>query len=198
MFSTNRVATRFHVGDHKREVCSPLREHPLSSRRTHRGRNHTVGAGHDRPAPPCRPARHTPPRTRQSRPHAACERQASAKAGRPKQSEPRAPTRAPTPRNANTPSEHTKPQPPTEQTRPQQAPLPPPRKHKSAHATARGRSSVSAGGPVAAGRPTRTKRRHTTRARRQRTQQGAQTTLVCAVCACARKGRTAREKAGHA
>ena len=48
-------------------LCSPLREHP-PSRHTHRGRNHTVGAGHDHPAPPCRPARHTPPRTHTPKP----------------------------------------------------------------------------------------------------------------------------------
>jgi hypothetical protein len=204
LFSTNRVATRFHVGDHKREACSPLREHPpLFQAHASGGRNHTVGGGTimSRPLPGRPPPiRHTPPRTRQNRPHQSVNTQTS-KPGQerrdhtappPPSKRTQASTQTP---QTNTPNPH---HPPNEQTRPQQAPLPPPRKHKSAHATARGQARrVSAG--TRGSRATdqneaqTTRRGHADSAHKKRANN-----VVCAVCACARKGRTAREKVGHA
>lgn len=108
---------------------------------------------------------------------------------------PHHPTKAPTPKHANTPT-RTRParkhetQPPTEQTRPQQACSSTTRANtRSAHTLLCGRGSVSATGePWKSRRPARTKRKRPTRARRQRTQKRANN-LVCARCAaCARKG----------
>ena len=157
-------------------------------------------------------------RPRQQRPHAAREHQKPTppegskrkkKGGRRDNDYPTTPSKpTPTPRSANTkahtthanttantPNPH---HPPNEQTRPQQAPLPPPRKHKSAHATARGQARrVSAG--TRGSRATdqneaqTTRRGHADSAHKKRANN-----VVCAVCACARKGRTVREKVGHA
>ena len=148
------------------------------------------------------------PRTRQQRPHQSVSTQASKQAGQrgggttlshhPKQARqhqkrkhqkantPRAQTPNPTTRQANTPTtsllfHH-------------------PREHKKRpHSNVWAQPSASATGePWKSRRPARTKRKHTTRARRsKRTQQARKQPGLRTVCACARKGRTAREKAAH-
>lgn len=76
--------------------------------------------------------------------------------------------------------------------------LPPPRKHKSAHARTRGQARcVSAGTRGSKGRPARTKRKRPTRARRTTHTTSAQTTRFAYGVRLRPQGRTAREKAAH-
>ena len=172
---------------------------------TQRGQRHAVWGGtsvvppHYRyPAP--KGASHTP-----TSPHQSVSTQASKQAGQRGGGTTLShhPTKAPTPRNANTkrrtrPARKHETQPPTEQTRPQQACSSTTRANtRSAHTLLCGRGSVSATGePWKSRRPARTKRRHTTRARRQRTQKRANN-QVCVRCApaparedSAREGRS--------
>ena len=115
---------------------------PLSPRHAAAGQRTPRRTGRDNHVPPqhCRPPPTNPPtpRTRQQRPHQSVNTQTSKEGkGRRDTERPTTPPKRKHPKNANTPSEHTssantKPQPPTEQTRPQASLLfHHPREHKA-------------------------------------------------------------------
>lgn len=151
---------------------------PFSCTQRNGGSATLYGAGQRCPAPlplPPHPkggASHTPTSPRQS---------VSKQASKPGQGGggttlPHHPTKAPTPKHANTPSEHaprvnTKPSHPQANTPTTSLLFHHPREHKKRpHSSVWAQPSVSATGePWKSRRPARTKRRHTTRARRQRT-----------------------------
>lgn len=158
--------TRSHVGEHKsgrgciRHPGSPLTLTPNPSLARHEATEATQrhaawgGTTMSRPMPGSPPPiGHAAPRTRQQRPHQRCEhasKQAGAKGRRdhtvPPPPRERTQASTQTPKGEHNPNANTQPNHPPIKHAHSKPKLPPPREHKSAHATARGQARcVSAG-----------------------------------------------------